>query len=297
MILVAKQPKPFSFTAKGTCRRQATLKDYADEIDELYKSVDEIAQRDIVPPLTWTAEESVAFVRRVVSSIMERPLGDEDDMFVHGCDRFALSLVFSVHKVHLISLLSLQATWIRNTLLNALRSAPGVDIRDIPVNFVYSYPTVTALASLLSQTTGLKKEPSSTNNGATSVDAMLAMVAKYTNDFAIHVPSALTGSFSDELGAVVVLTGSTGGLGCALLWKLLEDQQVSKVYALNRIGSGDLLERHIKAFSIRGLDTGLLSSSKLVMLEADFGSNRLGLEDDVYAKVKVLRCSNSSFLN
>jgi len=87
MILVAKPFKPFTYTAKNTVRRQATINDYAEEIDELYATVDETMQRDIAPPVDWTAENAAAFVREVVGGVLKRSLGDEDDLFLHGCDR------------------------------------------------------------------------------------------------------------------------------------------------------------------------------------------------------------------
>lgn len=87
MILVASPTKPFTYTAKNTVRRQATINDYAPEIDELYATVDESMQRDITPPLEWTAENSRAFVREIVGGVLKQPLGDEDDLFLHGCDR------------------------------------------------------------------------------------------------------------------------------------------------------------------------------------------------------------------
>src|ERR1700761_1975508 len=44
---------------------------------------------------------------------------------------------------------SLQATWIRNSVLYALRDRRGVDVDAIPTNFVYAHPTVRLLAELL----------------------------------------------------------------------------------------------------------------------------------------------------
>ena len=42
---------------------------------------------------------------------------------------------------------SLQATWIRNTAIHALRSSSTVKVHDIPSTFVYNNPTITALAA------------------------------------------------------------------------------------------------------------------------------------------------------
>ncbi len=87
MILVANPSKPFTYTSKNTVRQQATINDYAVEIDELYATVDETMQQDITPPVDWTAENSIAFVREVVVGVLKSSLRDEDDLFLHGCDR------------------------------------------------------------------------------------------------------------------------------------------------------------------------------------------------------------------
>ncbi|KLO07028.1 acetyl-CoA synthetase-like protein [Schizopora paradoxa] len=266
MILVSKQIKPFAFTAKGTVRRQVTLNDYADEIDELYSSVDRTTALDIAPPALWTPEELIALARKVVGGVMAKPMGDDDDFFHHGCD-------------------SLQAAWMRNTILTMLSHAPNLDIRDIPMNFVYSYPTISGLTNYFLKLMGFDGETSAVDNVEARVENMLAMVRKYTHDFPKHTPSDST-SFSEESGIVVVLTGTTGGLGSSLLWKLLEIPQVSRVYALNRRGSGDLAERQRAAFLKRGYNTGLMSSKKLTMLDGDLGSARLGLEEGVYSEIR-----------
>lgn len=154
------------------------------------------------------------------------------------------------------------------------------------MNFIYSYPTIAALAKYLSQVAGHGPRQSAESDVEARVKDMLAMVAKYTSNFPAHVPSVSSIS-NGVAGAVIVLTGSTGGLGSALLWKLIESPQVSKVYALNRKGSGSLEERQMAAFQTRGLDTELLSSPKLVLVAADITAERLGLDENEYAKVRL----------
>lgn len=49
--------------------------------------------------------------------------------------------------MHLLN--SLQATWIRNTLIHTLRGVPRVDTHSIPSNFVYTHPTIRILSAFL----------------------------------------------------------------------------------------------------------------------------------------------------
>ena len=88
MIIVSKPSKPFTYTAKLTARRQAIIKDYAEEIERLYESVDESTQPDFIPPPNWDLAHALHFVRTVVNTVLNVTPGDDDDIFQCGCDRF-----------------------------------------------------------------------------------------------------------------------------------------------------------------------------------------------------------------
>lgn len=87
MILVASPSKPFGYTAKGTVRRGAVIKDYEDEINTLYDAVEDSAQSSIPPPAHWDNSTTVAFVRTVVEKVLTVAVKDDDDLFQSGCDR------------------------------------------------------------------------------------------------------------------------------------------------------------------------------------------------------------------
>ncbi len=88
MIMVTKPEKPLEYTAKGTPRRQVCIASYSEEIDALYKKVEESSQLDIAPPRDWSPESVHEYVREVVQNVMKNPnIGDTDDLFQQGCDR------------------------------------------------------------------------------------------------------------------------------------------------------------------------------------------------------------------
>lgn len=89
MILVGSPSKPFEYTAKGTAKRPVVLKIYAAEIEKLYESTDDW-QSDMVLPSTWSASESLDFVRAAVTSILSANLSDDMDLFQYGCDRLVI---------------------------------------------------------------------------------------------------------------------------------------------------------------------------------------------------------------
>jgi hypothetical protein len=84
---------------------------------------------------------------------------------------------------------------------------------------------------------------------------------------------------------VVVLTGSTGGLGSYILASLLQREDVSVIYAFNRPSNGSIQRRQISRFEDRGLDVTLLQSEKLVYVETDTSHDRLGLDNELYQRV------------
>lgn len=80
----------------------------------------------------------------------------------------------------------------------------------------------------------------------------------------------------------VLLTGSTGNLGCYLLDALLASPQVEVVICLNR--SGDAQKRQTENQQSRGLTTDV-DCERLEFLHADLAAEHLALSDALYADV------------
>jgi hypothetical protein len=177
---------------------------------------------------------------------------------------------------HIEQKYSLQATWIRNTILHALRGQFKLATRNIPSNFVYANPTIRLLGRYVARTADTAQEGVALQAGfAGKIKEMEALVKKYTTDFPSHRPSV--GAPQHE---VVLLTGTTGGFGSYILETLLRDPAIFRVYALNR---GDmknkrsLNERQRAAFMNRGIDVSYVRSPKLILLEGDAALPSLGL--------------------
>lgn len=184
-------------------------------------------------------------------------------------------------------LVSLQATWIRNSLLHALRSSTNISTRQISNNVVYEYPSIHKLASLLSRLANT--ETLTETNGDTETGLMLEMVEKYSSEFPTHVPQA--GRCCAYANHVVLVTGTTGGYGCSILNELLKSPEVSLVYALNRKSNIPIHERQMAAFQDRDMDASILDSPKVVLLESNLHEDKLGLPDDTYEEVWALTTS------
>ena len=84
--------KPFTYTAKGTARRQAIIREYEPEIAELYERYERDAaglstSMDLTPPTSWNDTEILAFVRIMVQTTLDREIPDTIDLFQCGLDR------------------------------------------------------------------------------------------------------------------------------------------------------------------------------------------------------------------
>ncbi|KAF9649184.1 acetyl-CoA synthetase-like protein [Thelephora ganbajun] len=259
MILVSSPKKPFDLTAKLTVRRQIVTTEYESEIDALYEAVNEAAQVVKYFPNEWTEQTSLEFARNVVGSVLKVPVKDGDDIFQNTCD-------------------SLQATWIRNSVLNALKNTTKLNTREISSNFVYQNPTVSALGKFIYQftSTGVSQQLDNT------IKEMKDMVGRYIKDFPAHKP---VGGVKPQ-GDVILITGTTGAIGSNTLAELYEPPNVTKIFVLARSSSTPISTRQKKALVDRGRDPSIVDSPKVTLLEGDPGLTSFGLSDDVFSELK-----------
>ncbi|KAH8114785.1 acetyl-CoA synthetase-like protein [Phellopilus nigrolimitatus] len=129
MIIVTDPAKPFEYTPKGNPRRHVSVALYSAEIDAVYAAVE--AQTDSGPsvPSSWRESEAREYARTLINKVLKNPVRDEDDIFEHGCD-------------------SLQATWIRNSILHAFRQTE-VPTGEVGSSFVFEYPSVASLGQAI----------------------------------------------------------------------------------------------------------------------------------------------------
>lgn len=129
--------------------------------------------------------------------------------------------------------------------------------------------------------------PAPPTDAISPTEAIEQMLAKYS----VGLPATFTRQ--PDSGAhpspVVLLTGSTGGLGSYMLASMVENPAVVRIFTYNRPGrhGADIQSRHREMFEDRGLDMALLDSEKIVYLEGDAAAPRLGLPDDVYEEVRT----------
>lgn len=165
----------------------------------------------------------------------------------------------------------------------------------ITASIIFEYPTVRSLARQVAAFIKSANESDITSVRDTHIEAIRAMVQKYSAEFQTLESDCLERPSNQariDRGRVVLLTGSTGTLGSYLLADLLERPGVSTVYVLNQFSTAPETyssRRQLQAFEERGLNTQLLQSRKIFYLEGDISQDRLGLAARTYERVCALR--------
>ncbi|TKA64260.1 hypothetical protein B0A49_09579 [Cryomyces minteri] len=265
-ILVAKHDKPFRRSPKGSMMRNQTLTDYADEIDALYAREESYQLGDL--PEDFSPATMGDFVRRAVSLLLPKAqLSDDSDFVSVGLD-------------------SLQTTTLASALTNAvkpyLQGASDAGGSHITTRTVYQHPTINKLSEYLMRVINTRSSSSNgtINHEAVRVRNIRTMVEEYTRD----LPKRTRALQSAPGNHVVVLTGSTGSLGCYILQTLLEDSKTKKVYCLNRSPNAEL--RQNKTLEERGILLSQPGDPKVEYLQADLSHERFGLDVEKYEELK-----------
>jgi hypothetical protein len=198
----------------------------------------------------------------------------------------------------LISAFSLSATFLRNRIIGALRSSSDANAQKaafgVTQDLVFAFPTIKQLATHIAVLVlhGNAVSVASVTAAKPAADVIIKMIDKYS----VGLGDLVVSNVQSAAGAVVLLTGSTGGLGSHLLESLLSNADVRKVYAYNRSSktSASIFDRQKDAFVDRGLDSALLCSEKLVFMEGNGALPKLGLQDSLFEEVTYLLLVKSS---
>ncbi|ESK96774.1 hypothetical protein Moror_6646 [Moniliophthora roreri MCA 2997] len=113
--------------------------------------------------------------------------------------------------------------------------------------------------------------------------AMLESQLADLSDLAGSMPAAKSARSALD---TVLVTGTTGALGCNILSQLLARDDVTHVFALNR-GNPDksAMDRQAHTFVSQGVPVTLLSSPKLTVLEGDMSLPNFGLDISIHEEL------------
>ncbi|KAG2140138.1 putative aminoadipate reductase [Suillus clintonianus] len=272
MILVTRSEKPMLRAGKGTVTKKATVKLYEKDINALYEKVEGSARAgiDVPLPANWTAEDVEDWLTvHAVAVNADKAVDLDTDLFAQGFD-------------------SLSATFLRNRIIGSFSLSSDRDVQAsasrIDQNIIFSSPSIRQLAKSVISAVLQQNGPGIVDAKA-DIENMIAKYSVGSGDSATEVIATPVDGRSQS-DHVVILTGSTGGLGSYLLAYLLQREDVSVVYALNRSSNeASIQQRQENSFKDRGLDVTLLKSDRLVYAEIDISDDRLGLDKELYHKI------------
>ncbi|KAF3003827.1 putative secondary metabolism biosynthetic enzyme [Neopestalotiopsis sp. 37M] len=248
-ILVVPADRRLIRAGKGTFMRGASIKQYTEEIENLYSSEDvartlpESSGGEAIlyaPTLT----EATRLIRQQVYAVLgSSTLGESDNFFDHGMD-------------------SLQGLQLTRSLRRTFRQ------QDIALSTIYQNPSITKLAdSIVAQH----------SNDGSDRDTMDNLLATYSG-LIDKIPTTISpDNRSRGAGPIdVLLTGSTGAVGTQLLHSLLNRDGVGRVFCLNRGDDGGKAAQYVN-YNKNSLSASELES-RVTFINADLQHPSLGLD-------------------
>ncbi|KIJ66073.1 hypothetical protein HYDPIDRAFT_27271 [Hydnomerulius pinastri MD-312] len=267
MILLTRKDKPMSIAGKGTVQRKATLKLYDDEINALYEFVRNSSGGNVSPPTEFSGQVLKDWLLEQAQMIRGAELDSGEDF--------------------------LSATYLRNRIISAFRNSTSGETKSaaarISQNIIFENPTIDALATKVAALASQHEAPSAGDQRAQSVAIIEAMIDKYVTGLPGKYEGAVV---TDALRkptarSVVLMTGTTGGLGSYMLAKLIEHTAVVRTYAVNRHSQTSTTEeRQRKSFADKELPVELLKSKKLEFVEADISQKNCGLNPEIHEELR-----------
>lgn len=257
-IFLSDPARPFPRAGKGTIQRAMATKLYADDIRRIFESSsDTNGASAAAVELDFSTETALADgIRILVQQTLKLPaLGVDDDFFAVGVD-------------------SLQVLQLARVLNASVKQT--VEGRSI-----YSHPTIAKLSSFINSLAGSSSNGiAATSTVADTLALCSALVKKYTQ----NLPSPISDkALPAATNQTIIITGTTGALGCYLLDLALANQDITKIICFNR--TSDARERQIAASSSRGLSTDF-SPSRVEFLTVDLSSSAtFNLPDEIAARL------------
>ncbi|KAI1815677.1 hypothetical protein GGS20DRAFT_316260 [Poronia punctata] len=257
LISVVKPNKPFFRSGKGTIQRAATVQLYSEEIDHLYEEAERGPMA--VPSMNIRSEDSIMELIfstfRSQSGEKTTTMGSDTDFFSVGID----------------SLDVMNAS-------RTLRATLGIDQAKLSSRFLYRNPTPRRLAQYILRIIDEDGTTDSESEAAEEIQTAKMLYERYTRSPTRGKPGRPEAPSDNQ---TILLTGSTGTLGSYLLDQLVRNPSIDRVVCLNRAEDGGAKQQQ-RQMQERDL---ALDSDKVEFLHVDLSKERLGLTQNLYARL------------
>lgn len=246
-------------SSKGTIIRRKAEERYGQQIEQAYAG--SLEHKDI------SDGEVAEHIRDIIQSTMgsqrrqSDTLDDQTDLFAYGVDSIA----------------SIQ-------IRNKLRGLLPKDAVAMPATIVEDCGTIEQLSEAM-----INLRHGETNDGqvGTQLEAMEQLVTEYS---VLSKPSATPAApitrRIEQDKKTILLTGSTGSLGCNLLSQLLSSEKIQHIHLLVRGANPEASrQRLVRAMASRQLSIPPDLDSRVTIHPYVLSEDRLGLRKDVYARL------------
>jgi len=265
---------------KGSLIRKASWALFDKEIKEAYEHADMLNATPFPLPSIDNGKALLTAIRGQIKNVNQAAASSADDIdfFENGMD-------------------SLQATRLRRAILNGLKVTKGLPYSTIELDsdFIFENSSILKLHNAVKKLMEGDYDTNDKTKETKRLKAMEELVEKYREelmgyaDIAAEAREKRKMLLEDEYddGKVVLLTGSTGSLGCFLLARIARDLSVKKLYCLNRAISGvDVRERQKSLMKKRGIELDDEHWTKVEVLESEPSKLDLGLGEVKYNEVR-----------
>ena len=246
-VVVTTLEKPLPRSDKGSVMRREAYKLFEEEISQAYRGLEVSAMAGLAPDL------NIDQLDEDLKSMIQSSLGWklEPDKWSVDDDLFQLGMD------------SLQAVKLRRLLLSSNIFTPD-DHACRQRDFIYKHPTVSELASALRGTpTSIPEE----------------QIRSFVDRYSIQAQPGRPN--------VILLTGSTGGLGANTLLQLSRSPRVLKVICVIRpIADKHAFVRQCQALRAQKISAENIPWDKVELIQANAAMPSLGLTEAQYARIQ-----------
>ncbi|KAI9147253.1 chitinase [Paramyrothecium foliicola] len=255
-------------TGKGTVKRHATLDLYKDEIEQLYRKANSHAASNQGMEVPRDSDSLMQYLGQSMEMVTGKRLATIDTNFFET------------------GMNSLQIT----RLIHHLRQCKGLDT--LSSSLIYSHPTLALMAREILTILALEGADISRAlpNGTFTFERAVGEYSKKIDELAQAPTETETLSKAqyrsgDPAKPIILLTGSTGGVGSYILQRLMCHPSQPYVYCLNR--SADAKSR--QSIQNKERDPTLsvsFPSDRVTFLYADLAAGlQMGLENDAFERL------------
>jgi hypothetical protein len=260
MVKILPFNKLLPSTDKGTVMRNKAELDFKDVIDKLYDDLlKEPNASQEKNASTWSREQIRKLLTESAAKVLDKPITTFKD-----CDA-------SLFDFGLNSILSIE-----------LRNVISEYFRNISQNFIFQHSSINGMCdALISEETENSTAQMELRYQQTQALAE-NYIKKASTDF-----NVAKNSYDESKRNVIYLTGATGSLGSFILFELLNNTTVEKIYCAVRGNKKQIFNRLLKAFESRSLDVSLLKNTRRVeALATNFSKPYFGYNKKLYEKLK-----------